>query len=438
MTTTPVASGDESTSVTQPEPLLERSLTRRQALRTLGGAVAAASAVGAFGSLPAFARPRGTTTITMWANHPEWKSVLDALLADFHRSHPAISVEIDYKPDAQYVGLLNTALVGGAAPDVIGWLEGTSIRGAAKNKQIIPLDGKVNQNAFVPAARPEVVFDGHVWGVPLAAYTVGIFYQRPLFKKYGLKVPTNWNELTAVSEKLKSNGVTPWAMPAKDGIIPFFFYTMALSSILGTKGFEQVRQGKRKLTDPDLLKAAQLMIDYEKYYNDGYQSVDYAEGKALFARGKTAMIIGGSADYTGYKQVNPHVDVAVFGFPSPNGKQHITTTGMELMYTVNAQSSHKTEAATFVAWLASKTAQQRVANTIALPITKGVIPSKKNAIAREMVQASKPALPVWIDLPELTNTLTAVGQASGVFTGSLNAKQFAQQIQASITPNPKA
>jgi raffinose/stachyose/melibiose transport system substrate-binding protein len=421
------------------EPFLERKVDRATALRRVGGVVAA-SALGSVVAAPAFARPT-STKITMWANHPEWKSVLDALIKDFQAGHPSIQVEIDYKPNASYGGLLNTALAGGSAPDVIGWIEGTSIRTAAKDKQIVPIDSKVHASTLVPAAAPEVVFDGHVWGVPLAAYTVGIFYQRPVFAKYGLKVPTTWDELTAVSDKLLSNGVTPWAMPAKDGIIPFFFYSMAASSILGTKGFEELRQGKRKLTDPDLVKAAQLMLDYEKYYNTGYQAVDYAEGKALFAQGQTAMIIGGSADYTGYKQVNPKVDVAVFGFPAPHGGNHITVTGMELMYAVNAKSSNQDAAGTFVAWLGSKQAQQRVANTIALPITKGVVPHGAGgslAIAKEMVLASKPGLPVWIDLPELTNTLNAVGQASGIFTGSLTAEQFAQKVQASITPNPKA
>ena len=134
--------------------------------------------------------------------------MLDQLVSDFQATHPSIQVEIDYKPNAAYGGLLTTALAGGAAPDVIGWIEGTSIRTAAKDKQIVPIDSKVNKSALVPAAAPEVVFDGHVWGVPLAAYTVGIFYQRPIFKKYGLKVPTTWAELTAVSDKLHQNGVT--------------------------------------------------------------------------------------------------------------------------------------------------------------------------------------------------------------------------------------
>ena len=82
---------------------------------------------------------------------------------------------------------------------MIGWIEGTSIRTGAKDKVIVPIDSKVNASTLVPAAAPEVVFGGHTWGVPLAAYTVGIFYQRPIFAKYGLKPPTTWAELTAVS-----------------------------------------------------------------------------------------------------------------------------------------------------------------------------------------------------------------------------------------------
>ena len=209
-------------------------------------------------------------------------------------------------------------------------------------------------NALIPAARAQVQFGGHVWGAPLAAYTVGIYYQRPIFKKYGLKPPTSWPEMMAVSQKLLDNGVTPWSMPAKDMIIPYFFYHMAATSILGTKGFQDLRRGTRKLTEPQVVKAAQLMIDMEKYYNNGYQAVAYAEGKALFAQGQTAMIIGGSADYTGYKQVNPKVDVGVFGFPSPKRGIHVTTTGMELLYTVNAKSSHQPEATALVQWLPSR------------------------------------------------------------------------------------
>ncbi len=142
----------------------------------------------------------------MWGNHPEWKPVLDRLIAAFEKTHPGIEVELSYKPGPQYTAALNTALAGGAAPDVIGWIEGDAIRVGAKAKQIIPLDGKIPLGRLIPAARAQVAFNDHVYGSPLAAYTVGIFYQRPIFKKYGLKPPTNWPQLLAVTKKLKRRG----------------------------------------------------------------------------------------------------------------------------------------------------------------------------------------------------------------------------------------
>jgi len=424
------------------DDLFERKLTRADALRGFGGVLAAGAVGGLVGATPAFARGTGTarrtaTKITMWGNHPEWKPVLDRLISNFEKTHPGIEVELSYKPGPQYNAALNTALAGGAAPDVIGWLEGGAIRSGVKAKQIDPLDGKIPVGQLIPAARAQVQFGGHTYGSPLAAYTVGIFYQRPIFKKYGISPPKNWAELMAATKKLKDNGVTPWAMPAKDMIIPYFFYIMAASSILGQDGYKAVRQGKKKLTEPQLVRAAQLMIDLQDYYNDGYQAVSYAEGKALFAQGRTAMIIGGSADYTGYKQVNPKVDVGVFGFPSPSGNRHVTTTGMELLYTVNAKSDHKPEATALVKWLSTKGAQQVVANELARPIAVGVVPTN-NRVGKEMVLAGAPDIPVWYSQPETGGTFGAITSAGGIFTGDLDAAGFAKKVQASVTPNPKA
>ena len=271
--------------------LFERGFTRAGALRGLGGVLAAGAVGGLVGASPAFARSavraraRATTTVSMWGNHPEWKPVLDRLIAAFEKTHPGINVELSYKPGPQYTAALNTALAGGAAPDVIGWIEGDAIRVGAKAKQIDALDGKIPIGKLIPAARAQVAFNSHVYGSPLAAYTVGIFYQRPIFKKYGLKPPKTWAELMAVTKKLKDEGVTPWSMPAKDMIIPYFFYIMAASSILGQDGYKGLRRGTRKVTEKQIVKAAQLMIDLQDYYNEGFQAVVVRGGEGAVRAG---------------------------------------------------------------------------------------------------------------------------------------------------------
>ncbi len=172
----------EAAGTGRADELFERGLTRAGALKGLGGVLAAGAVGGLAGATPAFAGStapaRGTATttkISMWGNHPEWKPVLDRLIAAFEKTHPGIEVELSYKPGPQYTAALNTALAGGAAPDVIGWIEGDAIRVGAKAKQIVPLDGKIPIGKLIPAARAQVAFNNHVYGSPLAAYTVGIF-----------------------------------------------------------------------------------------------------------------------------------------------------------------------------------------------------------------------------------------------------------------------
>ena len=88
--------------------------------------------------------------------------------------------------------------------------------------------------------------------------------------------------------------------PSRDGTIPGFLYMLIVSSILGADGLAAVRNGTRKLTDPDVLKAAHFLRNIYQYFHQGALGTSYTEGKALFALGRGAMMEAGSADYAGF------------------------------------------------------------------------------------------------------------------------------------------
>lgn len=373
--------------------------------------------------------------VIAWGNHPEWKDTLEEITEIFNESHPGINVRWEFKPNANYQAAVNTAVSGGQAPDIFGWLEGTPIRAGAADGIIKDLTGIVDPDPLIEAARSQVEFDGSVWGSPLSAYTVGIYYQRDVFEDLNLEVPTTWGELIDVSEQLDAAGTTAWAMPSKDMILPYFFYTLAIGSVLDEDGYDELLAGDRKLTDADLVAAAQLMLDLQPYFNEGFEAQGYAEGKAAFAEGRAAMIIGGSADFAGYQQTNPDVNVGVFGFPSPEGGFAVTTSGLDLNYTVWAESPNADEAAEFIAWLSSEDAQQVVADKLSIPIREGITPSGDTdvaRIAREMIAAGQPNLPLLLDTPQGGNTLGAVAANSGIFTGEISAEQLAAAVQAAM------
>src|SRR5262249_18665306 len=170
---------------------------------------------------------------------------------------------------------------------------------------LAPLDAEVPLDDVVETLRPVIHFDGHTWAVPLQALRIGLYYQKPIFEQHGLEPPRTWDDLMTVAKTLHEHGVPAVVQPAQDMILPYFFYELAVSSILGPDGIAKLRTGEVKLTDAELMPAAQLLVDFAPYYNEGFQATGYTESKALFAQGRGAMTVGGTTDYVGYRDANP-------------------------------------------------------------------------------------------------------------------------------------
>ena len=409
---------------------------RRRLLQVMGSA-AALAALGQAG-FTVGARAQDAVTVTMWGNHPEWRDPMLEILAAFQESHPGITVEFAI-PGPDYPTKLQTAVAGGAPSDILGALEGSIITQARAGGELpfIDLTGKVDVSGLTDTARGQVEVDGKVYGTPLASYTVGIAYQKPIFAEHGIEPPKTWQELQDVAQALQDAGVTPIVVGAKAGVHPYFMYIGLVSSVLGPEGFAQLRAGERKLTDPDLVGAAQLLLDLQPFYQSGFQATDYVTAKAIFANGQGAMEVAGTADFTGYREVNPEADLGFIAWPGPEEGKYSTNTGMELLYTVSRFGSPEVqEAATqFVAWLATREAQQLVSDKIALPVHKEITESS-DPIRQETVAARGLDVIVWYDLPETALTFDAASKAQGgLWTGRLTAEQFAAEMQASITPS---
>jgi raffinose/stachyose/melibiose transport system substrate-binding protein len=415
-------------------------LDRRRLLQATGGAAALATLGQTRFAIGASAQD--ALTITMWGNHPEWRDPMLEILAAFEETHPGVTVEFTGVPGGDYPARIQTAIAGGAPPEALGILEGGIITTVAAGGELpfIDLTGKIDITGLTGPARGQVEIDGVVYGTPLASYTVGVAYQKAIFADNGLEPPTTWNELTTVAQALLDAGVTPIVFGAKDWVHPYFMYIGLNSSVLGPEGFEQLRRGERSLTDPDLVEATQFLLDLQPFYQAGFQATDYVTAKAIFANAQGAMQVAGTADFSGYREVNPEADLGFIAWPGPEAGKYATNTGMELLYTVSRFASPEAqEAATqLVNWLATVEAQQMVSDLIALPVHKDITESS-DPIRQETVEARGLDVTVWYDLPETNQTTTvATNEQGGLWTGRLTAEQFAQAMQDSIVPSAGA
>jgi raffinose/stachyose/melibiose transport system substrate-binding protein len=413
---------------------------RRRLLQTTG----AAAALAALGQ-PTFtinASAQDAVTITMWGNHPEWRDPMLEILATFEETHPGITVEFTGIPGGDYPARIQTAIAGGAPPEALGILEGGILTTVAAGGELpfIDLTGKVDISGLTDPARGQVEVDGVVYGTPLASYTVGVAYQKPILAEHGLEPPTTWDELTTAAQALLDAGVTPIVFGAKDWVHPYFMYIGLTSSVLGPEGFEQVRRGERFLTEPELVEATQLLLDMQPFYQSGFQATDYVTAKAIFANAQGAMQVAGTADFSGYREVNPEADLGFIAWPGPEAGKYATNTGMEALYTVSRFASPEAQEAVtqLVNWLATVEAQQMVSDLIALPVHKEITESS-DPIRQETVAVRGQDVIVWYDLPETNQTTTvATNEQGGLWTGRLTAEQFAQAMQDSIVPSAGA
>ena len=421
------------------------TLSRREFLAAAGTAAAAGAGIvlsGSAGAAPRIThiRDRGlaATSLTMWTNHPEWVQQVNSLVSEFQHQHPTVTIQVTAKPGPTYPTLVTSALAASSAPDIFGLSAGQTYITVAKAGHLHDLTGKININALLPSATSAMYIGNKYFALPLLGeYTTGIFYWKPIFAQFKLGIPTTWQEFTKACQTIQSRGSVPaLGMPSQDGILSSFMWTQLMTSVRGPAGVTAVAEGKAKLTDPDYLLATKYFQSLVPYLAPGFASTAYVIGKADFAEKKAAMILGGSADYTGYKNINPNVDAGFFAVPHPEGMGvPVVNSGVDFMYGLNSDVTDPAQVAAALAFfnffLTPKIGTQ-VAETIELPDTKGAHTSVP--IQEDIIQASTNDAPEWFQFPQLTNMWSySLDHISDLLLGSVTPEKFAAACQAQIT-----
>jgi ABC-type glycerol-3-phosphate transport system substrate-binding protein len=423
------------------------TISRREFLAGAGAAAAAAGAgVLVPGVASASTRSTGITrvreglapaTLTMWTNHPEWVQQVTALVNEFEKQYPSIKVQVTPKPGPNYPTLLTAALAAGSAPNIFGFQAGGQYLQIAGAGHLQNITGKINMGALLDSATSFMYIGNKVYALPLLGeYTTGIYYWKPPFAKYHLSIPQTWTEFTNVCRTLQSKGSVPaLGMPSEDGIIPTFFWTGFMTTVRGPQGVSDLAEGKAKLTDPDFLSATTFFQSLVPYLAPGFASTAYIEGKAAFAEGKNVLFEGGSADYTGFKNINPDVDLGFFAFPHADGMGVSTVcSGIDYLYGLNSNVTDPAQVAAALAFFnffLTPSVGTQIAETIELPDTKGAHTTVP--IQEEIIQQSTNDAPEWYEFAQLTPLWNySLDHIADMLLSNITPKQFAADCQAQI------
>jgi raffinose/stachyose/melibiose transport system substrate-binding protein len=297
------------------------------ALGACGGGGGAASGSGSSG---------GPVSMTFWHNATtgDGKAFWAATVADFEAANPNVKINVQAIQNEDMDGKLQTALNSGAPPDIFMARGGGKLADIVAAGQVMDLTNSIDP--ATKAAVPEGVLnafavDGKVYGMPTAVLPGGMYYSKDLYKKAGITdTPKTITDLSAAVEKLKSAGVEPIALGAKDAWpAAHYYYFFALRNC--SKDVMDAAAKDKSFKDPCWIKAGQDLQAFAATdpFNKGFLTTSAQQGAGssagLVANHKAAMELMGAWDPGVIASLTPNQkplpDLGWFPFPAVDGGQ---------------------------------------------------------------------------------------------------------------------
>ncbi|MDR6555535.1 extracellular solute-binding protein [Paenibacillus qinlingensis] len=212
---------------------------------------------------------------------------------------PGLTITLDGVEDkVNRFEKLRAEMAAGNPPEVFDLFGGTDTKDYVKANRLLDLTPILQELGLTDKfySFDEFTVNGKIYGIPMAGYVEGLYYNKKILADQGIQAPQTWAELVAAAAKLKAAKITPFAMAAKDSwVINMMINTMWVRTA-GTDSIEGFLNGSKHWTDPDVLKAFEQYqsLIQKDYFQDGSLALAYAEQQNTFSSGGAAFMFDGS------------------------------------------------------------------------------------------------------------------------------------------------
>jgi len=238
-------------------------------------------------------------------NFPSWQTEdrvfrpwWQALIAEFEKRNPGVTVEMTAIPFNQYVNQLTVQFAASSPPDIVH-LPSRNFAAFADNAWLVSLDERLAGTDIVENWSP--LQEGMVWndayqGLLLMGFGQVMFYNQELLDKHGLSVPTTVEQLVVAAETITDRDA---------GIFGFGGTTtdhpnvgVELTNWVFGQGVDFFKDGKYNFTAPEVLDAVE---NYRRAYKQAPAGNGTAQTNQFFADGKLGFVIGGPFHWPAYR-----------------------------------------------------------------------------------------------------------------------------------------
>jgi ABC-type glycerol-3-phosphate transport system substrate-binding protein len=168
-----------------------------------------------------------------------------------------------------------------------------------------------------------VTVNGEVYGLPYNAFYQGVLYNKNIFWRYGLEVPSTLKEMDEVIRRLEEVGITPFAAHFREnwyaGNITMQF---AINQVFAEnpEWGEEFRSGLRSFTESGEYASCFRQVEtvWDHTWKDA-ASVNQSECAKRFANEEAAMYLTGTWSVQALFSIRPNIMIGIFPYPNETG-----------------------------------------------------------------------------------------------------------------------
>ena len=188
-------------------------------------------------------------------------------------------------------------------------------------KNAVDLSGEAWASTVDPLAFAETSVDGKLYGQPVQDVSAvwAIAYNKKVFEKLNLSVPTNYEEFKAVCEAIKADGITPIYEAVSDGWHHQLWFCELGVAIENAEPGTAEKLNKNEMGFADSAAAKQLIDQIKEmvdlgYWGDNYMANAYSDAARAIAEGECAMTVANQGFPTEIHDAYPDFAAEDIGF----------------------------------------------------------------------------------------------------------------------------
>ncbi|WP_051231838.1 ABC transporter substrate-binding protein [Kaistia adipata] len=312
------------------------------------------------------AAPAAAGELSFWhayAGQQDKTDFINFALDAFAKAHPDIKLDVVPAEQSAYKTKLNTAMASGNPPDVFYTLPGGFLGAFVDGGQMYALDEDLAKDgwgaSFLESALAQTTKNGKVYAAPVDVDAAVFWYNKALFAEHGWEVPKTYDELVALAEKIKGEGLIPFALGNKDSWPATFWFQYLEMRLKGSGAVAAfVNKDADATLQPEAADAFARIADLAQkgYFPIGFNGMSDQEANMLFLNGQAAMLLNGTWQIGASKDAPEGFELASFAFPEVaggKGDQTDVLAGVAAAFGISEKAANKADAVTLLRFLTS-------------------------------------------------------------------------------------